>query len=168
MVPVATLHAEPAQLPAISVEGANADDPRVPEVTTATRTQTAARYVPQAIDSVKVEILRNYGINTLGEALSGIPNVSNASDTRFDSLRIRGFDASNDFYLDGIRDDSQYVRDLHNIERIEVLKARRRCCMAAAARAASSTASARRRSPGANRRSRPWPAAGTCAASTAT
>uniref|UniRef100_UPI00227F5069 TonB-dependent receptor plug domain-containing protein n=1 Tax=Escherichia coli TaxID=562 RepID=UPI00227F5069 len=104
------------------VEGASADDPRVPEVTTATRTQTPARYVPQAIDTVKVESLQNYGISTLGEALSGIPNVSNASDTRFDSLRTRGFDASNDFYLDGIRDDSQYVRDLHNIERIEVLK----------------------------------------------
>ncbi len=45
-----------------------------------------------------------------------------AADTRFDSLRIRGFDASNDFYLDGVRDDSQYTRDLHNIERVEVLK----------------------------------------------
>ncbi|MFY1969850.1 TonB-dependent receptor [Achromobacter dolens] len=122
MAPVVPSHADPIHLPAISVEGANADDPRVPEVTTATRTQTAARYVPQAIDTVKVENLQNYGIRTLGEALSGIPNVSNASDARFDSLRIRGFDASNDFYLDGIRDDSQYVRDLHNIERIDVLK----------------------------------------------
>lgn len=37
-------------------------------------------------------------------------------------MRIRGFEASNDFYLDGIRDDSQYIRDLHNIERVEVLK----------------------------------------------
>ena len=80
------------------------------------------RYVPQAIDSVKTETLRAYGTNDLGQALSGIPNVSSGADTRFDSLRIRGFDASNDFYLDGIRDDSQYIRDLHNIERIEVLK----------------------------------------------
>ncbi|MFY1846678.1 TonB-dependent siderophore receptor, partial [Achromobacter dolens] len=80
MAPVVPSHADPIHLPAISVEGANADDPRVPEVTTATRTQTAARYVPQAIDTVKVENLQNYGIRTLGEALSGIPNVSNASD----------------------------------------------------------------------------------------
>lgn len=122
IAPLASVHAEPAHLSPISVEGVSVDDPRVPEVTTATRTQTPARYVPQAIDTVKVESLQNYGISTLGEALPGIPNVSNASDTRFDSLRIRGFDASNDFYLDGIRDDSQYVRDLHNIERIEVLK----------------------------------------------
>lgn len=98
------------------------DDPRVKETSTATRTATPVRYVPQAIDSVKTESLRSYGTNDLGQALSGIPNVSSGADTRFDSVRIRGFDASNDFYLDGIRDDSQYVRDLHNIERIEVLK----------------------------------------------
>ena len=111
-------------LPETSVNAAEAelDDPRVKEVTTATRTATPARYVPQAIDSVKTSHVMVYGINTLGQALSGIPNVSSTADTRFDSLRIRGFDASNDFYLDGIRDDSQYVRDLHNIERIEVLK----------------------------------------------
>ncbi|NMY39257.1 MULTISPECIES: TonB-dependent siderophore receptor [unclassified Pseudomonas] len=111
-------------LPETSVNATETDldDPRVKEVTTATRTSTPPRYVPQAIDSVKTSNLMDYGINTLGQALSGIPNVSSTADTRFDSLRIRGFDASNDFYLDGIRDDSQYVRDLHNIERIEVLK----------------------------------------------
>jgi iron complex outermembrane receptor protein len=110
-------------LPATSVSAeADEDDPRVKATSTATRTATPVRYVPQAIDSVKTESLRAYGTNNLGQALSGIPNVSSGADTRFDSLRIRGFDASNDFYLDGIRDDSQYVRDLHNIERIEVLK----------------------------------------------
>ena len=110
-------------LPATSISAeADEDDPRIKETSTATRTATPVRYVPQAIDSVKTESLRSYGTNDLGQALSGIPNVSSGADTRFDSLRIRGFDASNDFYLDGIRDDSQYVRDLHNIERIEVLK----------------------------------------------
>ena len=110
-------------LPETSISAeADEDDPRVKETSTATRTATPVRYVPQAIDSVKTESLRSYGTNDLGQALSGIPNVSSGADTRFDSLRIRGFDASNDFYLDGIRDDSQYVRDLHNIERIEVLK----------------------------------------------
>jgi outer membrane receptor for monomeric catechols len=69
------------------------------------------RYVPQAIDSVKTDNLRSYGTNDLGQALSGAPNVSSGADPRFDSLRIRGFDASNDFYLDGIRDDkSQSLR----------------------------------------------------------
>ncbi len=98
------------------------DNPRVKEVSTATRTSTPVRYVPQAIDTVKTANVLDYGSDTLGKALEGIPNVSSGADTRFDSVRIRGFDASNDFYLDGIRDDSQYIRDLHNIERVEVLK----------------------------------------------
>lgn len=92
------------------------------EVSTATRTSTPVRYVPQAIDTVKARTALDYGNSSLGKALEGIPNVSSGADTRFDSLRIRGFDASNDFYLDGVRDDSQYTRDLHNIERVEVLK----------------------------------------------
>ena len=98
------------------------DNPQVREVSTATRTATPLRYVPQAIDTVKTANVLDYGSNTLGKALEGIPNVSSGADTRFDSVRIRGFEASNDFYLDGIRDDSQYIRDLHNIERVEVLK----------------------------------------------
>ena len=98
------------------------DNPRVKEVSTATRTSTPVRYVPQAIDTVKTRNVLDYGSDSLGKALEGIPNVSSGADTRFDSVRIRGFEASNDFYLDGIRDDSQYIRDLHNIERVEVLK----------------------------------------------
>jgi len=98
------------------------DNPRVKEVSTATRTSTPVRYVPQAIDTVKTSNVLDYGSDSLGKALEGIPNVSSGADTRFDSVRIRGFEASNDFYLDGIRDDSQYIRDLHNIERVEVLK----------------------------------------------
>lgn len=118
-------HAAPTVLPETSVNAdvdAQADSPRVKEVSTATRTATPVRYVPQAIDSVKTANVLDYGTNDLATALSGIPNVSSGADTRFDGLRIRGFEASNDFYLDGVRDDSQYVRDLHNIERIDVLK----------------------------------------------
>ncbi|MBA5707395.1 TonB-dependent siderophore receptor [Pseudomonas fulva] len=98
------------------------DSPRVREVSTATRTATAVRAVPQAVDTVKTSQVLDYGSNTLGKALEGIPNVSSGADTRFDSVRIRGFEAGNDFYLDGVRDDSQYIRDLHSIERVEVLK----------------------------------------------
>lgn len=116
-------YASPTVLPATAISAeSEMDDPRVKVSNTATRTSTPVRYVPQAIDSIKTSNVANYGTNDIGDALSGMPNVSSSADTRFDSLRIRGFDASNDFYLDGIRDDSQYKRDLHNIERVEVLK----------------------------------------------
>ncbi|MCS3767767.1 iron complex outermembrane receptor protein [Aeromonas hydrophila] len=92
------------------------------EVDTATRTNTPAKLVPQAIDSVKASELTAFGQPTLSEALTGIPGVNASGDTRFDGVNIRGFSASNDFYLDGFRDDMQYTRDLGNTERVEVLK----------------------------------------------
>ena len=94
------------------------------EVATATRTSTPAKLVPQSIESVSASELTAYGQPTLSEALSGIPGVNASGDTRFDGVNIRGFNASNDFYLDGLRDDMQYTRDLGNIERVEVLKGR--------------------------------------------
>lgn len=92
------------------------------EVATTTRTNTPAKLVPQAIDSVKASELTAFGQPTLSEALTGIPGVNASGDTRFDGVNIRGFSASNDFYLDGFRDDMQYTRDLGNTERVEVLK----------------------------------------------
>lgn len=92
------------------------------EVATATRTATPAKLVPQSIESVKASELTAFGQPTLSEALTGIPGVNASADTRFDGVTIRGFSASNDFYLDGLRDDMQYTRDLGNIERVEVLK----------------------------------------------
>ncbi|NER61024.1 TonB-dependent siderophore receptor, partial [Pseudomonas sp. MAFF212428] len=45
-------------LPELSVTAdRDRDDPRVEEVTTATRTSTPVRYVPQAIDSIKTSNL---------------------------------------------------------------------------------------------------------------
>lgn len=92
------------------------------EVATATRTATPAKLVPQSIETVKASELTAFGQPTLSEALTGIPGVNASGDTRFDGVTIRGFSASNDFYLDGLRDDMQYTRDLGNIERVEVLK----------------------------------------------
>jgi len=101
---------------------ADPDDPRAPLTRTATKTQTPPRYVPQAIDTVKVDQIQSYGLRTLGDVLTGLPNVSSKQEARFDSVYIRGFDATYDTYLDGIRDDAPYVRDFHAIERVEVLK----------------------------------------------
>ncbi|RQS75567.1 TonB-dependent siderophore receptor [Burkholderia sp. Bp8963] len=97
-------------------------DPRPEYVSTATRSASDPRDVPQSIDSVPVEETLSYGGRTLADALAGVPGISNTSDTRFDSFRIRGFSSAGDLLLDGMRDDAQYVRSLGNIERVEVLK----------------------------------------------
>ena len=39
-----------------------------------------------------------------------------------DQVIIRGNSSSADFFVDGVRDDVQYYRDLYNLERVETLK----------------------------------------------
>ena len=39
-----------------------------------------------------------------------------------DQVIIRGNSSSADFFVDGVRDDVQYYRDLYNLERVEALK----------------------------------------------
>ncbi len=129
------------------------------EVATATRTNTPAKLVPQTIDSVKVSELTAFGQPTLSEALSGIPGVNASGDTRFDGVNIRGFSASNDFYLDGFRDDMQYTRDLGNIERVEVLEGPAAVLYGRGSTGASSTGSARSRKKGRSPASPPGSAA---------
>jgi iron complex outermembrane receptor protein len=115
--------AETRDLPSIEVRSERSHyDPRAPKGSTATRTDTDPREVPQTVNSISVEQVASYGGRDLASALSGTPGISNVSDTRFDSFRIRGFSSAGDLLLDGMRDDAQYVRSLGNIERIEVLK----------------------------------------------
>ncbi|MGU7779994.1 TonB-dependent receptor [Burkholderia sp. PU8-34] len=110
-------------LPALEVRARrHPHDPRPERVSTATRTDSAPRDVPQTIETVSVDDTFSYGGRTLADALAGVPGVSNTSDTRFDAFRIRGFSSAGDLLLDGMRDDAQYVRSLGNIERVEVLK----------------------------------------------
>ncbi|HAL5940053.1 TPA: TonB-dependent siderophore receptor [Escherichia coli] len=89
---------------------------------TGMRTNTPIKLIPQTLHSIEAGKLSDYTQPTLSEALVGIPGVNASGDTRFDGVMIRGFNAGNDFYLDGFRDDMQYTRDLSNIERIDVLK----------------------------------------------
>ena len=41
---------------------------------------------------------------------------------RHDQLVMRGNSTSADFFLNGVRDDVQYYRDLYNVEQIEAIK----------------------------------------------
>ena len=112
-----------SSLPAIEIRSKRSHyDPRPASVNTATKTDADLRDVPQTVNSIRVEEIASYGGQTLADALSGVPGISNTSDTRFDSFRIRGFAGAGDVFLDGVRDDAQYVRSLGNIERVEVLK----------------------------------------------
>lgn len=111
-------------LPTVNVTSAyDADDVRPEGVTTATKTYTAPKDIPQTIDVLEVNKFKSYGINDLSIILEGVPGVSTNYDTRGEGVRIRGFEAdAGDIYRDGVRESGQVRRSTANVERIEILK----------------------------------------------
>ncbi|WP_236738862.1 TonB-dependent siderophore receptor [Chroogloeocystis siderophila] len=98
----------------------------VPNATTATRTNTELRDIPQSIQVLPQRVLEDQQINRLSEALRNVSGVS-VGDSFGDSLNrinIRGFQ-SDVLLEDGFRRGSFSSRgtsDIELIERVEVLK----------------------------------------------
>jgi catecholate siderophore receptor len=91
--------------------------------TTATKMDAALRDIPQTIDVVGLEVMRDQRALSLQDVLKNVPGVGFSSgDGQRDQVSIRGFTAIADQFVDGVRDDALYFRDLSNIERVEVIK----------------------------------------------
>lgn len=92
-------------------------------VTSATKTDTALRDVPQSITVVTDDLIDDQGMRSMVDAVRYVPGVSmGQGEGHRDAPTLRGNSTTADFFIDGIRDDVQYFRDLYNAERIEVLK----------------------------------------------
>ena len=91
--------------------------------TSATRTNAPLRDIPQNVNVVPEQLLQDQGATSVQDALRNVPGVSfSTGDGQRDQVLIRGFSAIADQFIDGVRDDALYFRDLSNVERIEVLK----------------------------------------------
>lgn len=81
---------------------------------------------PQSITIIPEKLLQERGFFSLRDALRTVPGISLAAGEgggrQGDNLTLRGFNAGNDIYLDGVRDLGQYPRDTFNLEAVEVLR----------------------------------------------
>jgi catecholate siderophore receptor len=92
-------------------------------VSTATKTLTALRDIPQSISVVTKEQIRDQAMASVADVVAYVPGItSHQGENNRDQLVIRGNSTSADFFLNGVRDDVQYYRDLYNVERVEALK----------------------------------------------
>lgn len=110
-------------LPTVTIK-ADADGGYSPASSnTATKSSALLRNIPQSINVVPQQLLRDQGARSMEDALRNVPGVVFSSgDGQRDQVVIRGFSAISDQFIDGVRDDALYFRDLSNIDRIEVLK----------------------------------------------
>ncbi|MGM3306414.1 TonB-dependent siderophore receptor [Anabaena sp. WFMT] len=96
---------------------------RVPNASTGTRTDTLIRDIPQTIQVVPEEVIRDQRVTRLRDALLNVGGV--IQDGGFgggiDQLGIRGFFGGG-ILVDGFKDGRGGIRETANVERIEVLK----------------------------------------------
>ncbi len=89
----------------------------------ATKTLTPLRDIPQAITVVTREQIKDQMMMSVGDVVRYIPGITaHQGENNRDQLVIRGNSSSADFYVNGVRDDVQYYRDLYNLDRVEALK----------------------------------------------
>ena len=114
----------PKALGEVTIKAAPQGDSYTPTATsTATKGSAPLRDVPQAVNVVPAQLLRDQGARSMEDALRNVPGVAMShGDGQRDQVVIRGFSAIADQFVDGVRDDALYFRDLADIERIEVLK----------------------------------------------
>ncbi|MDO8774509.1 MAG: TonB-dependent receptor plug domain-containing protein, partial [Burkholderiaceae bacterium] len=90
---------------------------------TATKSSAPLRDIPQTVNVVPGQLLRDQAARSMEDALRNVPGVAAShGDGQRDQVMIRGFTAITDQFSDGLRDDALYFRDLSNVERVEVLK----------------------------------------------
>jgi catecholate siderophore receptor len=91
--------------------------------TTATKTPTLLRDVPQSITTVSRDLITDLSMQSMADVVRLIPGITmGQGEGHRDQPTIRGNNSTSDFFVDGVRDDVQYLRDLYNVERIEALK----------------------------------------------
>ena len=85
------------------------------------------RDVAQTIAVVPREVIEEQGAATLSDVLRNVPGITlqageggGASNTAGDMFNMRGFNASNSLFVDGVRDDGLISRDVFNLEQVEV------------------------------------------------
>jgi catecholate siderophore receptor len=90
---------------------------------TATKTDTPLIDVPQTINVITRQQLNDQAQYSLSDVLRYVPGVTVAQgEGNRDQIILRGQNSTADFFLDGVRDDTQYYRGLYNLERVEILK----------------------------------------------
>lgn len=114
-----------ADLPEVSVKGSRELPPTYnpPTATSATKIEAPLRDIPQTVNVVPQALLRDQGARSMQDVMKSIPGIGlSHGDGQRDQVTIRGFTAIADQFVDGLRDDALYFRDLSNVEQVEVIK----------------------------------------------
>jgi catecholate siderophore receptor len=93
------------------------------ETCTATRTCTDVKDVPQSLSVISESQIEDQALRSISDVLMYVPGATpGTGEGNRDQITLRGNNTTADFFVNGVRDDVQYFRDLYNSERIEILR----------------------------------------------
>jgi catecholate siderophore receptor len=96
---------------------------QAPLIRSATKTSTPLRDVPQSVTVVTQELIKNQLMMSIADVVSYVPGITaHQGENNRDQIIVRGNSSSADFFVNGVRDDVQYYRDLYSVDRVEALK----------------------------------------------
>lgn len=117
-----TVNRRPVVLAPLKVLGEQ-DGYRAARTATLTKTDTPLRDVPQSVSIVTRDVIADQRLTSLADVVRYVPGVTMAQgEGNRDQPTIRGNNSNSDLFVDGVRDDVEYFRDLYNVERVEVPK----------------------------------------------
>jgi catecholate siderophore receptor len=126
LVTAAPADAQPVQLGPVTVQDQSDKNALNHAPPVSTMPSSSLQDTPQAVTVVSGEMMKQQATTTLGDALRNVPGITIAigegGTLAGDQFKIRGFDAKDDVYLDGLRDFAAYTRDSFNYEEVQVLK----------------------------------------------
>lgn len=124
-VPLDILVAETPTLVPVKVSGRRGPAGRYTPgvISTATRTSLQLRDLPQAVTVINRALMTDLSMQGMADVVRYVPGITmGQGEGHRDQPTIRGNSTTADFFIDGVRDDAQYFRDLYNVERVEALK----------------------------------------------
>ena len=115
------------QLPPVSVSAEGDEESYKPDRASSPKFTEPLLDTPQTVLVIKKQVMAQQGATNLTDALRNIPGITfqlgeNGNTQSGDTIFMRGFDSQNSIFLDGIRDLGAAVRDVFNVEQVEVFK----------------------------------------------
>src|SRR5690606_15933610 len=107
----------------ITVIGAASRGYATSRTATATKTDAPLRDAPQSVSVVTRDLIADQAMQGMADVVQYVPGITmGQGEGHRDAPTIRGIASTSDFFVNGVRDDAQYYRDLYNVERVEALK----------------------------------------------
>lgn len=87
------------------------------------RVDIPLRETPQSVTVISRALVTDQAMQSMADVVRYVPGVTmGQGEGHRDAPTMRGNSSTADFYVNGVRDDAQYLRDLYNVESVEALK----------------------------------------------